>query len=592
MLVLFLCINTTAAFPHESRLQVRYDFAFDPYPDARAQVVNEVLKTIAEGSGKLRVFTSYSLHAYLTVKMEVSGEQIMYRLIADTMYLSGDTQYRDFCLKQVLMPDKADLWLEFTDKAGNIVYDTKISALGFETGKAGLSAEAFPVLRGMDPPVNVSLKAASFYYDQRMLQRMEEWNLALASYYEAPASIQTAHELIRGVDLSNPETLLLDEFGLCEAEALMGEVRYASFHEWLGLDNNDPEKVLPALAQLQIQLDSLRVGFNASIMQIDELFYQQGLRAICDELPLKARESFYSAIVYNPFHIPSHLALVKADMGDMELRHALTRLGRILSVMYPQRDLKESTNQLADTMLGLFFSESRELIAEDRLTESLEILTFVERFCHETEGFYDRPVELNTLLSKTHQGIYRSFITVSERALRNNDPVFAEKYLESAIAYQQTNHLYVPDHDLALDLIFGVIASFCKQSEKLKDEHGPETAAHILSLARDVDLKYPALFPYLANAMPFASMAEGVLCYAKIGLPGRSTELLLAIRDRINPPQNDVLMQLQHDAGVSSAKYYREHHKEPILVDDLLDEITGRDPWLTSFRQAFLETWK
>lgn len=587
-LILLGSMHLSALCAQEERLHLVYNFAFDPHPDPRAEVVNETLKTIAAGSGKLRVFTSYGLQGSIIVRLEESDGVVSYTLHPGDFSLSGDIYYRDFSLEHVLMPDLADLKIDFVNQDGGTIYTANIQRL-----ELGAEPEAWPVglfmLESHSGAIGVRLQASVFYYDQRMAERMHRWDRALATYYDAPIQFARINELLEGIDVRNPETLLLDEFRLCEAESMIGGLRYAPFHHWLGLHERDPEQVMPVLKQLQKRIDSLRLGFNHAIMHIDSLFYEQGKMAALEGSADKARELFHSAIVYNPFHIPAHLSIVMADMDLEDLRPALSRLGEVLAVMHPVGRVSDQAAHLADSVLSLFFEESTTLISEDRLTESLEVLTYLEGFTGKTEGFYPRPPMLDELLAKTHQGIYRSFIVVSERALNNNDLVFAKKYLESAVEYQQMHPSYVPDHDSALKYLFSILVEFRKRAEQIRVEYGPDSAITYVEQARTIGSKYPGLVNFLIRHGEGVWLDEGAISYAFIGLPHRSLESLSALRDMNR--SSDYLEVLQRGAGYMTALYFKYHQSETLCPERFLEDLTAGDPWLDPFRQSFLESW-
>ena len=98
-------------------------FSFDPYPDSHGRMVNDILQTIAKGSGKLRVHTNYSFLGHIRTELyPLAGGRHRVAVIPESIHVTGDVTYRDFSLARILIPDRAAFLLKVLDAEGEEVY--------------------------------------------------------------------------------------------------------------------------------------------------------------------------------------------------------------------------------------------------------------------------------------------------------------------------------------------------------------------------------------------------------------------------------------------------------------------------------------
>lgn len=585
----FFCTTLMAAPDPGSRsirLLAEQKFVFDPYPGPHARSVNEILQTIAEGSGKLRSFTSYTVHMQIDVIIEELSEHT-YRLVVNrgTASVSGDKFYRDFSLEHVLLPDKADLTIIVETASGDLVLEERSYAVDLSENEGRLFESSFYFADDLSQ-LSVRLPRYFFYYDDRMLDRFERWTGALESYYAAGAMLQQIDALIEGLSAEDAEKILLDEFRLCEAEAILGGVRYAEFHEWFDIQDSDPEGVFYAYEQSSRKLRQLRLDFNFSIAHLDSLLFRKGMVMAGDTCLAAGQHLFLSAISFNPVHIPSHLALAQIELGRKDSLAALKRLGDVYEAMYPSGSIKAEANLITDSLLTLFYDGSWNLIIDNRHTESLAALHHVQDFCRRSEGQYRCSPLFNLLQRLSHRGVYRSFLQVSERALRNDNLALARTYLESAMAYQEAHQSYIPNHTEATVLLNRVFtrSRILFEIHSFKDE--PEQAAGYLNAARELAQRHEVLFDFVRASGQPDLIKTAVINYAVVGLPDQSILMLDLLRRRRLPAGS--LRYHQSLAGTAAAGKYSATDLG-IEQKTLFRDIDLNDEWFTDFRQAFYD---
>ncbi len=565
---------------------VEQRFAFDPYPNPHAQTVNAILQMIADGMGKLRVTTAYTVSMEMQLIVErISDGQKRLSAHNQQIFITGDVLYRDFSLAKVLIPDRIDMRIVLKTTDGQNIFEKSLKAGDIRSEKEKLFEIAFKH-DGRSDEIQVEFADVFFYYDERMDERFGKWTEALESYYDTGRQLDRVNMLIDGLDTANVESLLLDEFNLCEAEAVLGDIMFAPFHSWIDFRDNDPEGIFPVYQTLKQSVDSLRAHYNRAIVGIDSLFHQRGMALLADALPQHGREHFLSAIAYNPFHIPSHLALARMDVFASDSIAALQRLARVYELMYPLPDLKAEADHFTDSLLGIFYDASWLLITERRHAESLEMLAHVEDFCRQASPIYYCTPLFKMLFRQSHRGIYHSFLTVSQRALRNENLALAATYLRNAIEYQQAYEEYVADHSEALDLLSRVFTRYRIQYE-LKMLAGDFDAADMVKeSALLIPVNQPGLLDYIAARGITEDVSTAVINYAVLGFPEESLLLLHRLKNKgLNAYDYIYHQRLAGAAMARQLKMSVNHEPPPVLFN----RLNLNDPWFDEFRDALLQ---
>lgn len=571
------------------RLSLQQDFSYDPYPDAGAEAVNDLLLHIADGAGKLRVRTSFGVRIDLMMQMErMHRDSLLTRVVLEDVSISGDKHYKDFSLKKIMIPDAFSAQMYILDKQGDTVYHSI-----YQNQRIDLPVNDWPkhvfYFPGDISELSVAFDHVSMHHKAHMDERLAQWRAALLSYYDASAYLDKIAGGIAGLAPDDPNTLLLDEFKLCEAEAIAGEFLHAPFHDWLDLAVYDPEDILNRFSKKQRETDKLRRSFNHAIANLDYLYYEEGKILVAEEGWTSAREAFAFAVHYNPFHVPSHLALSEADLRAGDLVYALDRLGHVMADMQPLNAYENASAQLADTLINLFFTHAGELIEADRLTSTLDTLDHVRAFCSRVQNHYPCPDNLQYLIDTSHRGIYRSFLTVARRAIRNDDVRFARLYIESALDYQKRYHIHIPKATDAKNLLLRVMTrqrvladiATLRGNYDLSGEHRTQT----VSLAAD----HPGLFDYVYQHGDQEQLKAAALNFVVAGSVEESMLLLKKLKD-MGVRAAD--LSYHQRIVAAEAAIWLSNMMPEADPDALLTELTARDPWFRVFNQTFRARWQ
>jgi len=505
-LILFLLIihglELFAQLPTEKQQKQTVEFVRDYQfqPNARnneTKTINELLQFISEGSGKLRVFTTFRLSASVHLLFETDSLLTnKHKAFVEVLnpLLSGDTEYKDFQLDQYLLPPFVKIeGVAKSDSDGEILATFSLDSLRWIS--SGRSVEkSFTLNLSEKKKENVVLEVidVSFFYGDDYLEKVVAFKNAFADYYAAENTLEKITSVIEDIDTSKYESIILDEFRLCEAEVLLNQLLSESFFKILPLEKSDPAKVIPQSEALKLYIKEMRRDFNNTISYIDTIFYHGATNHLRRGDTLKARDYFGKSLVYNSYYMPSHIGLGRLNLYAGNVKQAMEPLRPILGNAPMPGKWKSQTLDFLSEVYSFQKQHAQDAMADGRFLEALKILSEVEAFCQGTQQ-WDCPEDLFLEIEKVHYGMYRSYLSVAARAYTSYNNEFAVSYIESALAYKEANSKYISDDSEAFFLLEQVLDGYYVLASKAAEANDFVAAASNFKAAADLCARYPSL---------------------------------------------------------------------------------------------------
>jgi hypothetical protein len=489
---LFSVINTAAdvvaspyVYKHEQ------EFRFRPgIQQPRYEITNFLLQTLADGNQKLRVFTSYSLSGEILFEPVNSNGRKGVKVTVGDMVMSGDITYREFSVSEVLKPGMLEFRLLIKDQSGRGLHTLLVDDFNLATDNGKIFD--LPITNNRNNDLTFEVVQAEFYYHEYSLNKFNNWSAGLSTYYKAETMLNQASDLIDGLTYDNPESVILGEFRLCEAEVLLGELRFAPFHKHIDLSQNDPLNIKEGISDLDHKLSQLRKGFNFSISHIDSLLYTQGVGELESGNISRGRELFQRALVYNPMHVPAHLALAEFELQEGRADLAMNRLGSFMGKVTPAGVWVELARDFAKTAFDRQIKLALETMADGRYLDALNQLKILDSFCNIAE-IWECPEALFRSLQMAHYGMYNSYLSVAQRAYQSSNYSFAETYAESAVKYQRENFTYLPDDYEVIRLLNLVYDAYIRNSQDARIRMDFGAAVNYVDRAMALCESYPRI---------------------------------------------------------------------------------------------------
>ena len=504
-------------------------------------VMNTLLQIIADGNQKLRVFTQYDFTCNISVEVFAADNNTgKLNLNLNNVRVKGETTYRYFDLEQWLTPSLLDISIKIKNEGNSVLRELKFTGLNWQDENFSEKDLKFN-MNGFPPLSELELEISSvnfrypddFFYDVVSLQK------ALMEYYDAEGQINKVNSIIYELDQISPETVILDEFRLCDAEGTIGRLRYAAFQDFSMITDSDPESHIESISQLWTDLKKLRKEFNFVISHIDSLLYEEGIIFLEKEERGKARNAFERAVSYNNLFIPAQLSLAAMELEDGMPDMALKRLAKFMGQVHPPTYWINDITSFSQKLFEKEIERAGKLAADDRFLDALRILDELDGFCHKI-NVWECPAELQRSLIDVHYGMYRSYLRVAGRAYESGNFPFAVTYIESARQYQQENSKHISSDRESIRLLQDIADAYFISAERAMLYYDYAMVVRILNEVKELCNKYTFLMcrPEIENQLAEAEAkkadaaifkAEYIVTEPEIIVPGSGEKQALSI---------------------------------------------------------------
>jgi len=493
LLIYFLCfsfiINEAGAnqppisFTHNTSQQ----FRFTPgQPGQHQRITNSLLQFIAQGNNKIRAFTNYTLDAQILVSIQNRGIRIAIKEAS----ITGDVFYRDFLIDELLMPDKLNLQIDIKDIAGNTLETIYLNNFDFGSGNDTLVAFSSNIILNQKFVAEV-IKAEYFYSDKK-IEELNLWNAALTSYYEAGNQIEQAFHLISNLNPDNLETMLVDEFHLCRAESIAGEVMYAPFQKVYFTLKFDPLNISVRLNKLIEEISNLRRRYNFNISHIDSLLFSQANFELAKGNPTRGKELLRRVLIYHPTHVPAHLILARGELLSGRVDLAVNRIKPFVGETRPAPSWIDMTKKFASDLFDHEIESAKNALENGGYLDAKNKLKMLESFCV-ASVLWECPETLFTTTQMAYHGMYNSFLRVARMAYLTGKYSLAEFYTEMAISYQQENPKYITNSIEAITILRLIYEAYLQNAEMARNNFDTALAQDFINRAIALCQKYPCL---------------------------------------------------------------------------------------------------
>ena len=456
-----LVINEISANqpPCSTTHNISQHFRFTPgQPGQHQRITNEMLQLIAQGNNTLRAFADYTLNSQIELNVLNNGIRITVKEIS----LSGDVFYRDFLIDELLMPNKLNLQIGIKNVEGNVLETIYLNNFNFGGGNDTLVEFDSSIL--LTHGVETHIVKAEYFYSEKKTVELNLWNGALTSYYAAGSQLDRAFDLISNLDPENLETILVDEFRLCQAESIAGELMFAPFQNINITSKSDPLNIRVRLYQLIRDVSDLRKRYNFNISHIDSLLFLQANSELAKGNQAKGEELLRRVLIYHPSHLPAHLILARGEILSGRVDLAINRIKPFVGERRPAPGWIGMTKKFASDLFDHQIESAITALENGGYLDAKNKLKILEGFCV-ASVLWECPETLFSATQMAYHGMYNSFLRVAGMAYNTGKYNLAEFYAEMAINYQFENKKYIPDAGEAIHLLRLVYISYITNAE-------------------------------------------------------------------------------------------------------------------------------
>jgi len=434
---------------------------------------NTIISEIARSIPKSPDVTTFTADFQSLIRMK-KIDSLNYTLFCELkdMKFSGDISYRNINISHLLIPDIIDFGITIKGSKGSGQHSHKQTYsnipmknnLGYFTI---LQTEFKDTIANCDYQVSIehilckySIESVDFF--RQNIQLINE-------YYLSDHRIDEMNSIIQGIDINKIERISFNSIVLKEVESDFDKLMQYDFPNQLNLWLSDPIRFKVRTEELKKNIDILRYQINTKLEQLDRLYYEYGMNALKTEKFDSAQFYFKKAVEYNFAFVPALIELSHLEYRNGTLDTAAQTIIYILDYTIPQNDDVPRLNEVTRLIISsLKESVQRRLLSQDYV-EAQYLLEFGLKICQRSAHLmcYD---DMDKLMAQVKYGLYKSLLTVVEKAIENKRFDIAWIYIKNALAYQEENRQYIIT-PIETEKYYDILFSSCvKQAEQLNKQ--------------------------------------------------------------------------------------------------------------------------
>lgn len=424
--LLTVCLHVTHG---QSVYSIQHDASWEMrYADARKTdyYTNMVLKQLGLAYLKIPEHTSFIFHYNYGASVSFQQGNLLDISVSLTpSFCSGDIKVRDFDLQKLLFPALCSFRLAVIHPYKGEVFSSVHENVRLFDLMLGYSPASFPDSLWMAGS-RVEVEFKGFHFDEESFKRIENELFAIRDYDAAATLCDTLEKKIRAarVSLHTPQ----EAFGIyvfaSKSNYLLSEA--AQTHTEI-VPGDDPRKLLGKVSVVNYQFQDLTKflidegsGHELSGNVYLNMASAYG-KALSDALKLSQKVDYYSSPFY--YRLYSNSTTVSQMWSAMRWIRLFTQKRGL-----PTLNLALLSRRIMDEYLRL----AENLMSEARYAEAVDMLTSAERFCA-VNPTAERTEQLTATLMQARSGLTASYIRIVQKALDNNLPSLADKYLAEAM---------------------------------------------------------------------------------------------------------------------------------------------------------------
>ena len=389
---------------------------------------NQVLKQLALANLKTPENTSFTFFFNYQVSVGFQQGNLLDLMLSLTPTIAtGDVEVREFDMQRKLIPAYCSLQLSVENpvqgRAFSVVKtDFPVSELISGTTLASFADSLWAA------GSRVEVRFTGFRFDEYSYKQIENELFAIRDYDAASTLADTLEKQIRQarIRLHTPREAFRKYVFFSKGVFLLNEAAKTKTEIVPG---NDPRKVLDKVPVIEFRFSDLAQFFISESIDgpVAGNIYQNLSGAfgdaLGDALKLSQKVDYYSSPFYYKLYSNSTSIGQLATASDLMLQFSQSRKLKAPDFKLLSRRIEEA-----------YIRQGEMLMADGRYAEAVDLLSSGNRFGSVNPTIFVSE-RLKTTLIKARGGLTASYIRIVQKALYNNLPSLADKYLAEAMQY-------------------------------------------------------------------------------------------------------------------------------------------------------------
>ena len=465
--------SQNTVFFNESQNEIytfKYKETFENNQDITNYFIQKISKSIHKPLNLTKYIYIYKQTSRLT-KIDLNNYKISIEL--ENKKNTGDVLYKRFNISDALFPSKIDFEIIVYNQDNQIIekYKFKNKPLNPKSTKIAkfiiIPRENTFKVQDMTSKTkySITIENKKFYYTNESKKLFNKKLQLINDYYASDFILKEIFQKLQTFDLQDVDMIPVYDFKLFEIETTYEQLKSKNFPKKLDLSQYDPINFEIKIIALNNQINKLQTIINQLLATLDYVYYNKGLEWLVNGYVDKAVTYFNKSLKINPFYAPSHYQLAKINYDNGKLDKAGDIINEVLAKMYPEQNIRILLLQLTNDIYKAYLNQGEQLIKSEKYNEAIKLLEKGKEFCKITPNIIYTE-EISELFARAKYGIFKSYLTVAQKAINTDNLEIAETYIKKAKKYQKDNKNDITNDKEANILLNQIINIYLEKGDK------------------------------------------------------------------------------------------------------------------------------
>lgn len=433
------------------RVNNSYNLKYD-FDDAKPKnsIPNHFIIQIAKSIPQHYLITEYSAKLDLEMTLvKQNSENYQIKLKKNKFRYSGDYRYKGFNISKLIYPEDIEIEIVVEDVNSSKIFEFNGKSKLF-TNDGDLFSAAIK-----DTSKSYSLKfqkvEIELTFNQSQKQNFDELIKLIDEYENSGFQIEKIKERLASIKTDQPALIPIYVLRIKEIKKMLENINPDNFYNDNTNLKQDPIDLNRQYRYLKSKTKNIESMLKAKMKRIDSVYCENAVDEYESGNINKAEELFNLSIQNNPYNSKSHLYLALIDLKKNQEDKALIRLKKVFFELKPGFRAKQQAVEITHQCFKAIQKTSEDLIRDEDFLLAINLLGSAKEICDSVE-MVNCENTIEPVLSKAKYGLYNSYISIAEEALKNNRPDLANQYLNYASVYQKKNSEFVLNNSKVISL--------------------------------------------------------------------------------------------------------------------------------------------
>lgn len=435
-------------------------------------IPNQMLKEIALSKGSSPLSERYAIPFSLLIERNNSAGAEKYSARVCFDRFKNDPFYKGFNISDYLIPSGIQFILYLLDDQGVALKTFEncrsLNNLEKETENGIQQLEKWNIVNAEPLFLSGDKEEFDYYLEQ------------ISQYYAVSGMIDTVFSIFYEIDKKEekePHDLLLK---LIELRHMLGKIKSFSFwHELPVTNDNDRLSLMRKTDQLDYRYITTSKDYHKYLKNSDKIKPDVNPPEILkDYIRIFTKHNETNGdIIFSYKKFYNYLA--EPEYSQNKLFHLWNLIHPFITKLQSSLSTREIQSFILQNIYTYWIGVATQYADESRFLESEDAVRAAERLCLNS-GYVHCSEDLFHVKAKIRYGMYDSYLTIGDRALRSGNLNMADKYLALAQEYQQSNKTYLISNKKALALYETLFQNLIEKAQYEYLNESPDLALSTL----------------------------------------------------------------------------------------------------------------